>query len=271
MVPHPCVAREGRNMLRRVEKLYGFVIRAKDGHVGKVDDFYFDDEHWSVRYMVVNTGSWLSERRVLISPHALEPPLWEEEVLPVDLTREQVEKSPDIDLDKPVHLQQLAELHDHYGWPTFWGGSPMLGMATPSAYPMIWAEAEMGDQSTHPGERPPEQRRGDPHLRSAREVAGYHVEAKDGEIGHVEDFFVSDAEWCIRYILVNTRNWLPGRRVLVAPEWTERISWVESKIYLSHTREQVKGSPEYDPSRPISRDYESDLYLHYNWPGYWGA
>jgi uncharacterized protein YrrD len=258
-------------VLRRMEKLHGFAIVAKDGRVGKVEDFYFDDTHWSIRYLVVYTGSWLPGRRLLISPHALERPLWEEEILPVDLTREQVKNSPDIDLDQPVYLQHLAELHEHYGWPTYWAGSQMLGTPTLGAYPVIWAEAELADRGTDTGKRPAEEHRGDPHLRSTKEVAGYHVEAKDGEIGHVEDFFVSDTDWCIRYILVNTRNWLPGRNVLVAPEWIERISWAESKVYVTHTREQVKDSPEFDPSGPLTRDYESDLYLHYNWPGYWGA
>jgi hypothetical protein len=256
-------------MLRRVQKIYGFTVRAKDDDVGEVHDLYFDDESWAVRYFAIDTGSWLFGRRILLFPTALEPPRWEEQVLPVALTREQVENSPDINLDKPVSRQQLVELHEYYGWPAYWAGSPLLGTATVGVYPTVLAGAEAVEEEVQSEDGLTEKYRGDPNLRSTREVIGYHIQAQDGEIGHVEDFFISEEDWVIRYIFVDTRNWLPGRKVLVSPSWIEEIKWGPAKVYVDLSREQVKHSPEYDPSASISREYETDLHRYYGRPGYW--
>jgi hypothetical protein len=110
---------------------------------------------------------------------------------------------------------------------------------------------------------------GDPHLRSAEEVAGYHIHANDGEIGHVEDFIVGDGSWTVRYMLVDTRNWLRGRKVLVAPAWIKSVSWLEGKVDVNLTKEQIKNSPEYDPSVPVNREYETHLVEFYGLSKYW--
>jgi len=255
-------------MLRRASKLYGFDIEAEDGDAGKVTGLYFDDKTWVVRYLVVDTGGWLGGRKVLLSPLTVVETLGEENALRVELTRSQVEHSPDIDLDKPVSRQQIVDLHEYYGWPGYWGGSLTMGTATPGVYPMIIAgadqvEEEMEDQGSS------EKYRGDPHLRSTRVVSGYNIHAVDGEIGHVEDFFVSDQDWVIRYLLADTRDWLPGRKVLVAPEWISEVDWAETAVHTRMTREQVKASPEYDPSAPPKREYEVQLFVHYGERGYW--
>jgi hypothetical protein len=221
-------------MLRRVTQLYEFTIHATDGDVGKVQDFFFDDESWAVRYLVVDAGSWLFGRRVLISPMALKRLDWEGEVLPVSLTREQVENSPDIDLDKPVSRQVKENLHEYYGWPPYWRpGVPRVAMGTPAI-----AERMPG---TREGEDMPQEQREAPHLRSTREVIGYSLQATDGELGHVEDFYVSERDWGLKYILVSTGDWSPGRKVLVAPaDWIAMASWPKSTIYVGLTREKVK-------------------------------
>lgn len=254
-------------MLQSVNDLDGFTVRATDGDAGTVRDLYFDDQAWIVRYLVVDTGSWLSGRRVLISPLAVGTPLWEEEVLPVALTKSQVEHSPDIDLDKPVSRQQIVELHEYYGWPAYWGGSAMVGTATPGVYPMIMAGAKAVEDEMEEGAE--EKYRGDPHLRSTQEVSGYDIHATDGEIGHVEDFFVSDQDWTVRYMLVDTRDWLPGRQVIVSPQWIERVNWAESAVHVELSREAIKNSPEYDPDAPPVREYEIRLYEYYGFRGYW--
>lgn len=259
-------------MLRSVKDMLGFTVRGIDEEVGSVTDLYFDDDTWDVRYLVVATGTWLLGREVLIAPAELEPVNWEEQVLPVRLTQEQVEESPSIDLQRPVSRQDLEELHSYYGWPAFWTSSvaPLSG-GPRGAYPYVGPRATLIEND--PG-IPDELVRGErdqwsPFLHSAKEVVDYRIHAEDGEIGHVEDFFVDDEEWVVRYSLVDTRNWLPGRRVLVAPVWIERIDWHEQEVYVGLTRECIKNGPEYDPSVPISRNYEAELYEHCDTPGYW--
>jgi hypothetical protein len=255
-------------MLMRADELYGFDIKAEDGEAGDVIGFYFDDQAWIIRYLVVDTGGWLGGRRVLLSPLAVAETRWEEEALRVDLTRSQVEHSPDINLDKPVSRQQIVDLHEYYGWPGYWGGSMTMGTATPGVYPMIIAGADQVEEEMEE-EGPSEKYRGDPHLRSTRVVAGYDIHAVDGEIGHVEDFFVSDKGWVIRYLLVDTRDWLPGRKVLVAPDWISEVDWAETAVQVRMTQAQVKASPKYDPSAPPEREYEVALFEHYGERGYW--
>jgi uncharacterized protein YrrD len=255
-------------MLRNVEELYGYNVQATDGDIGMVHEFYFDDKFWTIRYLVVDTGGWLSGRRVLISPAALDKPNWGKEMLSVSITKEQVENSPSIDTDKPVSRQHEKELHEYYKWPLYWGIDPYAAEAGSIAYARYLAEREEKMKEAAK-EQKQEEEEGDSHLRSTREVKGYHIHAKDGEIGHVEDFILDDEGWIIRYIVVDTRNWLPGKKVLVSPEWVERVSWSESEVYVDLLREVIKKSPEFDPSAPINRDYEENLYDYYGRPKYW--
>jgi len=255
-------------MLRRAEEIYGFAIEAVDGDAGHVQNIYFDDQAWTVRYVVVDTGGWLSGRRVLISPVAIRDVAWDDDKLRVALTKSQVEHSPDIDLDKPVSRQQIVELHEYYGWPAYWGGSAMMGTATPGVYPMILAGVDQVEEEMKE-HGPSEKHRGDPHLRSARAVAGYDIDALDGEIGHLEDYFVDDTDWVIRYLLVDTRDWLPGREVLISPTWIERVNWAETAVHVALTRGQIEASPEYDGEEPPGREFEAVLHQHYGYSGYW--
>jgi hypothetical protein len=244
-------------MLRIVKELYGYSIRATDGDIGKVADFYFDDRFWTVRYLVVDTSRWLSGRKTLISSAALEEPSWEEKAFPVSLTKEQVKNGPDIDTDKPISRQHEAELHKYYGWPIYWDYEAMASVA-----PMMSPQAERKKIAT-------EQGGDDPYLRSMKEVADYYTHATDGEIGHVEDFVVADENWVVRYMVVNTRNWMPGKKVLVSPTWIDRVSWGEMAIHVNLTKSQVKNSPKFDPRQPVNREYEEHLYDFYGRPRYW--
>jgi hypothetical protein len=242
-------------MLRSVKDLRGYTIRALDGDIGKVHEFYFGDLSWIIRYLVADTGTWLPGRRVLLSPAALGQPDWEMQVLPVSLTKGQVEHSPSIDADKPFSRQMEGDLHAYYGWRPYWSGWDPAVMA---------AGVEAAEEK-----RAAELERANPNLRSTREVIGYHIQARDGEVGHVEDFVADDVGWGIRYLVVDTHNWLPGKKVLVDPFWADQVNWVERKVYLDMTREMVQTSPEFDPSAPVNREYEARLYDFYGRPKYW--
>lgn len=252
-------------MLRRASALEGFTIRATDGDIGHVVDFYFDDQTWTVRHFVADTGGWLPGREVLISPLSFTGLDWDSSRIGVSLTRSQVENSPPIETDMPISRQREVEYYGHYRIPGYWAGPYRWGAwATPWAYVGHGAPAARvrgaGRRDT-----------GDPRLRSTASVIGYSIEARGGDIGHVDDFLVDDHDWAIRYLVVDSHNWLPGRRVLVAPEWVDRISWSDSAVYVDVTRETIRDSPEYEPARPVERAYESRLYDYYGRPGYWDA
>lgn len=237
-----------------ISSTIGYAIRATDGDLGKVDEFYFDDQTWTIRYIVAETGNWLSGRKVLISPIAFGKPEIESRTFSVNLTCAQVRSSPDIDTKRPIHRQHEIELHEYYQWP--WRGD-YGGTFGTTPLPLSADEAilEQEDATSKRGD--------DPHLRSTRQVIGYHIHATDGEIGHVEDFLVDDENWTIRFLVVDTRNLLPGKKVLLSPQWINRVEWADSSVYFVLPRESVENSPEFDPSRPISREYEAFLIEHY--------
>jgi uncharacterized protein YrrD len=248
-------------MLTNAQYLKGLVIRATDGELGTVDQLYFDDETWTIRYLTIDTGGWLGGRQVLISPFAIVDADWRARRLDVALTKEQVEKSPDIDTQRPVSRQQESDYLGYYGYQGYWGG-PYLWGSVPIPLGGLVAPRERVPQSV-------KNESFDCHLRSSEAVIGYHIEASDGEVGHVEGFVVDEDAWAIRYIEVATRNWWPGKKVLMSPEWIERVSWPESKVYVSLTREAIKHSPTYVDSMPITREYENRLYFGYGRQPYW--
>ena len=251
-------------MLKNAKHMKGFVVRAADGDLGTVDQLYFDDETWAIRYFTVETGGWLGGRQVLISPFSVLTTEWHARQLVVSLTKKQVEESPNIDTHKPVSRQYEAEYLSYYGYPYYWSGPSLWG---PSLYPEglafpTTAAAEVMADSI--GREPT-----DSHLRSTGAVTGYHLEATDGEIGHVNGFVVDDETWAIRYLEIGTRNWWPGKKVLLSPAWIDRVSWMESSVYAGLSREAIENAPEYIESLPVTREYESRLYSHYGRPPYW--
>jgi hypothetical protein len=251
-------------MLIKTSHLKGFVIRATDGELGTLHEFYFDDETWAIRYLTVETGGWLGGRKVLISPISVIHTDLENKRADLSLTKKQVENSPDINTHQPVSRQHEAAYLGYYGYPYYWGGPYLWG---PTPYPsgltmpiIIEAEAmeeSIGAEST------------DSHLRSNEAVDGYSIHAADGEIGHVNGFVVDDEAWAIRYVEVATRNWLPGKKVLVSPSWIQEVSWLNTEVRVSVSRDAIKNAPEYLESEPITRDYENRLYSYYGKPSYW--
>ena len=253
-------------MLRNIKDMENFSIRATDGTIGHVMDFLFDDEKWAIRYLVVDTGTWLSSRKVLISPIAIGRPEGPEKVLPVLVTKAQVKASPDIDAEKPVSRQHEMSYIAYYGYQDYWSGGALWG-AVPYPFmmretrPSVSSDAAQGTAA--PGEE------GDPHLRSCSVVTTYNVEANDGDIGHVQGLLVEEDTWAIRYIVVETSHWWSGHLVLIVPEWIRHVSWAENTVAVNLRRQAVKGAPPYDSAAELDRMLEMDIYKHYGRNGYW--
>lgn len=248
-------------MLRSIKDILGYEIQASDGQLGKVEDFFFDDLSWTIRYIVADTGGWLSGRRVLIAPEEAGQPDWETQLLPVALTTERVRKAPSVSTDLPVSRQKEAALAKHYGWVPYWEPGLMAwpGAAVPPSAPAI----ENKDETE--GEESP----GDPDLRSANEVMGYNVQAAGEDVGEIVDFIAETDTWILRYIVMDTQHLVPGKKILVSPNWTENIEWDKRHVHLELTPDEVRDSPEFDPSAPINRRYEAHLYDYYGRPRYW--
>jgi uncharacterized protein YrrD len=257
-------------MLRNIKDLRGLELVATDHVVGRADDFYFDDQHWTVRYLVARTGSWLKRHQVLLSPMAIERADWDSGRIHLKLTQAQVEASPDIDFDRPIALQQEVAYHEHFGWAGYWGFG--AGVWGPFGLPGMLAR-EPYREPVHPAAQAEtelaEERHADPHLRSCKEVLGYHLQATDGELGHIDDFLVDDESWTFHYLAVDTKNWVHGKRVLVSPRWVERVSWAHRKVFVALGRDAIRSGPEWDPALPITRSYEMKLHDHYARAGYW--
>ncbi|MDZ4730203.1 MAG: PRC-barrel domain-containing protein [Xanthomonadales bacterium] len=264
-------------MLRSMKDLEDYAIRATDGNIGHVKDFYFDDEAWVIRYFVVDTGSWLSSRKVLISPIAIGDPDWTDKVLPVSITKEQVKSSPDIDTDKPVSRQHEMRYLGYYGYPSYWGGAGLWGGG---AYPgmMMTSDGVLGStayvadpevQEAYARADEERHRDDDPHLRSCKAVIDYHIHASDGDIGHVQGLLVDEQSWAIRYLIVNTSNWWLGHQVLIAPQWIKNVGWSETTVSVDLTRQAVKDAPPYDSTAQLDRTQEMGIHEHYGRSGYW--
>jgi uncharacterized protein YrrD len=268
-------------MLDALSSLKGFTLEATDGSLGTVSDFLFDDSSWQVRWMVVDTGSWLTGRKVLVHPSAVISAEHGESVINVGLTKAQVEGSPGILQDRPVSLKMQNNLYRYYGWDPLWGGEMfgagmyggMAGIASPLLEPSVFgAAAARPAAQTEKGYDEDGSAVGhdyaDPHLRSIAEVTGYHVHATDGDLGHIEDFLIDKASWEIRYLIVDTSNWWFGQHVLVSPYAVKGIEWSDRHVRLDITRDRVKSSPPWNRTQTVDEGYARRVHDHYDWPGY---
>jgi uncharacterized protein YrrD len=224
-------------MLQNIKQLYGKKLGASDGDIGHVKDFYFDDKTWAVRYLVADTGSWLTGRQVLLPPHAFGTHAFgrsdaDANVLRVNLTRKQIENSPSIDSHRPVSRQYEEEYYRYYGWPAYWEGGGMWDVAgIPAVTPPSTPE-----NLPHHGHN----QRDDIHLRSTKAVTGYHIQATDGAIGSVSSFMVDDKSWAIRELVVETGHWYAGKKILLLPENIDRISYEDSTVFVNLTKEDIQ-------------------------------
>jgi hypothetical protein len=258
--------------------LEGCPVRASDGDVGAVKDFLFDDRNWKIRWMVVGAGHWLPGRQALIHPSAIAPltlppkprlPMMspgEALELTVDLTRRRIEAGPHSSEDEPVNKDLEALLYDYYGWDPYWGTTHFGAAVLPNAEAQLIDDAARREADA---KSPPVD--GGDHLHSVASLKGYYVHALDGDIGHVESILADDANWEIRYLVIATRNWWPGKVVQLSPYAVKDIDWFGQHINMNVTRDQVRSAPPWDPLPPQPKASEDKFHRHFGWPGYGGS
>jgi hypothetical protein len=269
-------------MLFSANELKGWGLQAVDGQIGKIDEFYFDDGSWRIRYLVVDVGGWLKRQRVLLIPETVTGVNPKEGTVELNLTQEEVANSPDALEQVPVSRQEEIALHRHYGWKPYWDVDP-VGVAAfghgpntvVTPYEGVRANVDMvEDANAFAGPETEEQAeemtsekelRPSGRLHSSLEVRGYHIQAIDGDIGHVSDFFVNGALNEIRYLVVDTRNWLPGKKVVIPPNFVQAIHWDDSKVDVALTKEAIQSAPEYveDSHLFLNSGFETELQEYY--------
>jgi hypothetical protein len=210
-------------MLIAAKKMYGIPLEGADGRVGTLSDILFDDNSWRLRHLVVNLDRWFLGQQVLLDPNVIERMEWSDRKMLVHLTKEQARQSPNVDTDLPVARREIQEAAHLLVWEAYWTS-------------VLDTLPEM---------------EGDPHLRSTKMLTGLHLHCTDGQLGHVVDFLIDDQQWSVGELLVDTRNWWPGKRVLIEPSLVERIDWVEREIWLSLPRGQVEDRPAFEYDTPI--------------------
>jgi hypothetical protein len=263
-------------MLFAASGLVGCAVHAGDGEVGVVKNFLFDDQTWKIRWMAVNVGAWLPGSRVAyIQPSAIEPfalppkprlPMMsssEALTVGVNLTRGQVEAGPHAHQDDPVTRDMEGLLYDYYGWDPYWGASHFGGAVSSDVESQI---VEGAARRAVEAKTPPLD--GVDHLHGATEFKGYYIHATDGDIGHVESLLADDANWDIRYLVVATRNWWPGKIVQLSPYAVQAIDWYGERVNMNVTRDQVQSAPVWDPLAMTDKLSEDALHRHFGWPGY---
>ena len=227
-------------------------VDATDGNVGSLEDLLMDRSSWKVRYLLIRAARWLITRKVLLAPGMIEGADWPHRV-ELSLTRDRVRHGPDIDDEAPLPRQKEYELARHFGWKPDWQPGPVgtpdgLGLESPTVPVREGVNAE---------------------LWNAQEMIGYTVHSREGPIGFVEDVLFDDADWFVRYFVVDVDNWITGRRVLTAAEWIDSIGWDDRRIEMALTRYEIEQSPEFDPTQPVNRDYENRLYDYYGRSKHW--
>ena len=245
-------------MLFKAKTLASCKLRSLDGEIGKVEESYFDDYYWTIRYLVANTGNWLTGRQVLISPYSLTAVKLEEKFITVELTKKQIEESPALDSYESVLHEFEKSCNLYYGWPMYWYGGSVWG-----DNPNIQRNREKTREISS------DEKAWDYLLRKTSAVSGYSIEASDGYIGNVEDFFIDEETWTIRYLVIDTGNWWPEKKVLISTQWLDRVSWPLSRVMVNLSRDAIKNSPEYTEESLLNRDYETKLHEHYDFRGYW--
>ena len=257
-------------MLRLTKELINYNVKAFDDEIGKVNDFLFMDEDFIIRYMVVNIGALVFGRDVLISPNELGEPDWVSKQFPVNLTKEEIQESPDIKTDQPISAMDLERLHDHYKWPKFW--TPLntagTGPSTPSQTSIGAVKPEHRTDTARLAIEKQMQLDG-PKLRSIHEVIGYDVDANDGVAGKIEDIIIDDKNWRLRYIVIKTGNIFNNKNVILAVDWINWISHRNSKLRVDMPVKLIEQSPEFDPQTPMTRREEEVFYDFHGKPYYW--
>lgn len=247
--------------LYKSEKLKRYRLIAADGEIGSINDFYFEQPGWDVRYLVVDAGNWLNRREVLISPIAIGRINEQEKTIDIELTKQQLQKSPSIDRHKPISRRYEEQYYRHFNWTPYWSAIEMDPISIPAPTESFGQQdMEHMDDSAAAREK---------YLRSESEVTGYHIAALDERIGIVKELIVDCYYWIVRYLVIDTRKWLPSKKVLLSPAWVTEINWSDQTVCVDLAREAIASAPEYDEAQPISREYEATLFKHYGMQVYW--
>lgn len=247
-------------MFRTIKNLIGLPVEAEDGKCGKCADFLFDDRHYAIRYVAVDVGGFFRRDEVLLSPKSFKnPDLGVHDIrLPVALTKEKIEGSPPMNWRAPISHEMEEAFARYYNQDAYWVGSNVWGFGP---HPVHVPKPETAEKYAEEAERIRKR-----HLRSATEVMTYQVKATDGDIGSVVDFIVETKPWQIRYFVIDTGNWLPGKKVLLSPRWERLIRWEDKSVSFDLTRERIKNAPPFDPHAPVNLDYDGSLHDYYGVP-----
>lgn len=244
-------------MLIKSHSLKGYTLKCVDGEIGEIKDFIFDEKHWTIRYLVAETGSWLMERQVLISPYSLVSTDADKKQITTTLTVNQIESSPPLYKDSSISREFEASYHNFYNYPTYWNGSYRWGESPAMLLNSAAYKEALGEKDLDPG------------LHSANNFRGRKISATDTEFGDIVDFVIDDECWAIRYIIIDTISWWPSPHVLISPEWIESIGEFDFKVHVKVDAETIKSAPEYTNEVELNRDYEECLHNHYGCTKYW--
>ncbi|PRC91943.1 PRC-barrel domain-containing protein [Solimicrobium silvestre] len=260
-------------MLRNSNEFINCAISATDGAIGHIENFYFDDKTWVVRYLIVDTGNWLFSRKVLISPRAVEQVNWENKTISVNITKEQVKSSPNIDTEKPVSRQHEMTYNGYYGYPYYWEEIGLWGIDDyPPMMMPIYTEsltAPLGvEQEIERSQEQIKSKNYDPHLRSYKEIETYRILTSDGEIGHVKGLLIDEENWIVRYIIVDTTAWWPSQGVLIEIQRIKEVNWADNTIHINLTQQSIIDAPPYDSKELFNQEKEMGLKEHYQRLGY---
>src|SRR5262245_48487903 len=238
-------------MLRQIRELGAYRLHATDGDIGHLEQFYFDDRDWKIRYFVVDIGTWLHGKKVLMSPAAILGVNAPTKTINVAFTKQQVQESDDVGMHKPVGLEQPHDYSLYLGWPYYLGLNAVNDSDSAR-------DLEKGATS-----EPSFRQAHDEHLRSSKVVSRYHVMAADGEIGQIEDGIVDDQTWTIEYVVSTVKNWRSSKKVLLPKEWILWVNAAESNVYVSLPRNTIATAPAFDPEKQLTGDLETSLHDHY--------
>jgi len=236
-------------MLRRSGELQWSQVISLDGEIGKVRDVCFDEASWMVRYLIVDTGGWLSGRKVPIDPRSVELIDRNLHTVWVSLSRAQIESSPRIDIGELGAREHEMQLNRHYGYGSCWTHSMPWGNGQVSPARRSAAEALEIDAPSA-------------CLRGARQMLDFTLITVDGHVGLIKDFFFDDETWALRYLIVQTGSWLLGRRVLVSADRVRRVDWSAESVEVNQTRKQIEYGWEFDADNPPPGDLETALRTH---------
>jgi hypothetical protein len=246
-------------MLSLLRNLTGGKVLVGNQTIGAVGDLFFDNRDWTVRFILLRVGSWFRQKSILITPDQINSIEWMKTGAFITVNQDVIEKNPRIDQDRFALYQ----------WPYYWTGAGVLGIASTSDISK-WGITPDSKFKLIPKRSSLEKRKAI-NIQSVNGTLDYHIKTRDTDVGYLEDFIVSDEDWKIRYLVVDTQLLLPERLILLSSEWVQSISWDHLIVHFDIPEEQLINSPVYSPKSNITREYEERLWSHFQKPGYWKA